>query len=64
MEKPKDSFQDRHARGNTSLPAELWAFLKQSKKYWLLPLILLLLLAGVLLVVSGSSLAPFIYPLF
>lgn len=44
---------------------ELWALLKERKKFWLLPIILVLLLLGVLLVFgSGSVLAPFIYTMF
>lgn len=44
---------------------DLWAFLKVRKKFWLLPLILVLLLFGVLIVLtSGSAIAPFIYTLF
>ncbi|MEE9910101.1 MAG: hypothetical protein K4571_00115 [Deltaproteobacteria bacterium] len=44
---------------------DLWGFLKVRKKFWLLPLILMLLLFGVLIVLtSGSAVAPFIYTLF
>ncbi len=47
-----------------SLLTELWAFLKQNKKWWLLLIVLVLLLFGVLILLSGTSLAPFIYTLF
>jgi Family of unknown function (DUF5989) len=44
---------------------ELWAFLKERKKFWLLPIIVILVLFGSLLVFTqGSALAPFIYTLF
>jgi hypothetical protein len=44
---------------------DLWCFLRERKKFWLLPLILVLLLFGVLIVLtSGSAIAPFIYTLF
>jgi len=44
---------------------ELWMFLKTRKKYWLWPLIFILLLLGSLIVLSGgSALAPFIYTIF
>ena len=44
---------------------DLWAFLKVRKKFWLLPLIIVLLLFGVLIILtSGSAIAPFIYTLF
>lgn len=48
-----------------SLFKELWKFLKIRKKFWLLPLIIVMLLLGGLLVLSsGSAVAPFIYTLF
>lgn len=44
---------------------DLWGFLTVRKKFWLLPIILTLLLFGVLIVLSsGSAIAPFIYTLF
>jgi Family of unknown function (DUF5989) len=44
---------------------DLWGFLSQRKKFWLLPLIVILLTFGVLIVLaSGSAIAPFIYTLF
>lgn len=44
---------------------DLWSFLRERKKFWLLPLILVLLLFGVLIVLSsGSAIAPFIYTVF
>jgi len=44
---------------------DLWAFMRERKKYWLMPIIIVLLLLGALLVAAqGSALAPFIYTLF
>ena len=44
---------------------ELWEFLKERKKFWLLPIITFLLLVGSLIVLTeGSAVAPFIYTLF
>ena len=44
---------------------DLWGFMRVRKKFWLLPIILVLLLFGALIVLtSGSALAPFIYTLF
>ena len=44
---------------------ELWAFLGARKKFWLLPIILVMLVLGGLLVLAqGSAVAPFIYTLF
>ncbi len=45
--------------------SELWMFIKVRKKFWLLPLLIILMLFGVLLVFTqGSAVAPFIYTLF
>ena len=47
------------------LTRELWGFLKARKKWWLLPIIMVLLLVGALLVFAqGSAVAPFIYTIF
>ena len=44
---------------------EFWEFLRFNKKYWLTPIVLVLLLVGALLVITqGSVVAPFIYTLF
>ncbi len=44
---------------------DLWNFMKVRKKFWLAPIMLILLLLGALIVLSqGSALAPFIYTLF
>lgn len=44
---------------------DLWSFMRARKKFWLAPIILVLLLLGVLIVLTqGSAVAPFIYTLF
>lgn len=44
---------------------DLWLFMRERKKFWLLPIILVLLLLGALIVFAqGSAIAPFIYTLF
>lgn len=44
---------------------ELWAFMKERKKFWLLPIVTVLLLLGTLIVLTqGTAVAPFIYTLF
>ena len=49
----------------TEFLKELWAFMKVRKKFWLLPIVfVLLLLGGLLILVQGSAVAPFIYTLF
>jgi len=44
---------------------DLWGFMKERKKFWLMPIIVVMLLLGALVVLSqGSAVAPFIYTLF
>ena len=44
---------------------DLWAFMGERKKYWMLPIIIVMVLLGGLLVLAqGSAIAPFIYTLF
>jgi drug/metabolite transporter superfamily protein YnfA len=51
--------------GKARVFAEFWQFLRQEKKYWLVPIVLVFVLFGLLLVFSQSSaVAPFIYTLF
>lgn len=48
-----------------SILKELWQFLKVRKKWWLAPiLIMLVLLGGLIVLTQGSALAPFIYAIF
>jgi hypothetical protein len=55
----------RKSHSRVSILSELWTFMKVRKKWWLGPIILILLLLGLLVVLtSGSALAPFIYTLF
>ncbi len=44
---------------------DLWAFMKERKKFWLAPMIIILIILGVIIVLGGSSaIAPFVYTLF
>ena len=45
-----------------SLFKEFWLFLKENKKWWLLPILILLFLLSALIIVGSGPLAPFIYP--
>lgn len=48
-----------------SLPVELWRFMRVRKKYWLVPImVVMFLLGGLLVLAKGSAIAPFIYTLF
>jgi hypothetical protein len=50
---------------SASLAKELWAFMRVRKKWWLLPILVVMVLVGALLVFAqGSVLAPFIYTIF
>ena len=53
--------RSRQSRGVISEP---WNFLSESKKWWLLPIIVVLLAFGLLVFLSGGAAAPFIYTLF
>jgi hypothetical protein len=49
----------------TSLAREMWMYMRVRKKWWLAPLLLVLMFVGALLILAqGSALAPFIYTLF
>ena len=51
--------------GHHTVILEFWDFLRQRKKYWLLPIVLVLLLLGLVIVLTANSaLAPFIYTVF
>lgn len=51
--------------GRLSVLTEFWEFLRHRKKFWLLPLVVILLLLGVVIVLTANSaLAPFIYTVF
>jgi Family of unknown function (DUF5989) len=47
-----------------SLASEFWAFLSQNKKWWLLPILIVMLILGGLILLSMTAAAPFIYTLF
>lgn len=62
---PRTEFEKAAAENQAdSLVAEFWAFLKQNKKWWLLPIVVVMLLLGVLIFLSGTAATPFIYTLF
>lgn len=51
--------------GKLAIFSELWAFLNKRKKWWLLPIVIMIVLLGLVLVFAqGSALAPFIYTVF
>ena len=65
IQKPEQSDFARQAEeSQPGLLAEFWDFLIHNKKWWITPIILVLLLVGLLAMASGSAFAPFIYPLW
>lgn len=52
------------SKQKTGMAAEFWYFLKNNKKWWLLPIVVIVLAFGVLVLLSGTAAAPFIYTLF
>jgi hypothetical protein len=57
---------EREARtaGRGGLGGEFWHFLRRTRKWWLAPILVVLLALGVLIVLSSTAAAPFIYTLF
>lgn len=52
------------SEGRGNVVSELWYFLGQTKKWWLLPIVIILVAFGLLVALSGTAAAPFIYTLF
>jgi hypothetical protein len=66
MNEPSQNEFEKASReqSNTGFFREFLGFLRANKKWWLLPIIIVLLLFGVLVLLSSTGLAPFIYTLF
>lgn len=52
------------AQAGAGFFSELWGFLKTNKKWWLLPVLVVFLALGLLVLLSSTGIAPFIYTLF
>ena len=63
---PNDSRFEEAARNYSErgFAREFWSFIRENKKWWMVPIVVVLLLFGVLLLLSGTGVAPFIYTLF
>jgi hypothetical protein len=59
-----NGFEDAAKQRPPSMPAEFFLFLKENKKWWLLPIVAFLLFFGLLATFAGTAAAPFIYSLF
>jgi len=62
QQQPADKFEEAAKNApSPTLLGEFWEFLCHNKKWWLLPILLVLLVFGVLIFLSGTGAAPFIY---
>ena len=59
-----EAFRREAACPRVGLARELWDFLKDNKKWWLIPILVALALVALLAILGGSGLAPLIYTLF
>ena len=59
-----DQFAKQAEGKSGGMLAEFWYFLRHTKKWWLTPIIISLMLLGALVVLAGTGAAPFIYTLF
>ena len=57
-------FEKAAKAASTGLLAEFWLFLRDNKKWWLLPILVVMFALGGLLLLGGTAAAPFIYTLF
>lgn len=64
MSDTKNEFENAAQEKHGNLLSEFMGFLGQNKKFWLLPLILVMLALAALLILSSTAAAPFIYTLF
>ena len=64
MGKDAQGFEEASHRKRRSLVAEFAGFLGETRKYWLVPLVIVLLLLVGLVILGGTAAAPFIYTLF
>ncbi len=66
MSNPKQSEFEKAAAepARAGFLGELWGFLKHNKKWWLLPIVVMFLVFGLLIVLSSTGLAPYLYTLF
>ncbi len=64
MDDSSESFQKAAEQKPVSLGREIFEMLRHNKKYWMIPIIIVLLLFGLLLILGTTGAAPFIYTLF
>ena len=62
--KPQPDFESEANEQRQGLVSEFGDFLKHNKKWWLLPILLVIVMLGTLVILAGTGVAPFIYTLF
>ncbi len=61
---PSNEFEQLASERRAGLLGEFWAFLKHNKKWWLLPILIVVGIFGLLVFLAGTGIAPFLYPVF
>lgn len=56
-----ESFEAHARESRTGFAAELWDFIKHNKKYWMLPILVVILMVGLMVILGGTAAAPWIY---
>lgn len=64
MTQLRTEFEKLNQQPDSNLISEFWQFMKANKAWWMMPILLVLAAFGVLIVLAGTGLAPFIYTLF
>jgi hypothetical protein len=64
VDRQRASFEKAAQRRSSTFVGEFWRFLRENRKWWLVPIILTLLLVAALVVVAGSGAGPLVYTLF
>ncbi len=64
MKDNKTEFERAAEEDRISIFAEFWYFLRENKKWWMLPILLVIAAVGLLVAVSATGLLPFIYAIF
>lgn len=64
MKTDNDFERVAESRRESSFLTELWGLMREHRKYWMMPIVAVLLLLGLLVFLSGTAVAPFIYTLF
>jgi hypothetical protein len=61
---PGTAFEQAGQEQSLSLAREFWLFITENKKWWMIPILVVMSLVGILVLLSSTGLTPFIYTLF